>query len=33
VCRDARRTDHFYLIGECGDIDEHRRIRELGGAR
>src|SRR3981081_3656561 len=29
LCRDAADPDHFYLIGEWRDIDEHRRIREL----
>jgi quinol monooxygenase YgiN len=29
LCRDAADPDHFYLIGEWSDIDEHRRIREL----
>lgn len=29
LCRDAADPDHFYLIGEWTDIDEHRRIREL----
>lgn len=29
LCRDAADPDHFYLIGEWADIDEHRRIREL----
>ena len=28
LCRDAADPDHFYLIGEWRDIDEHRRIRE-----
>jgi hypothetical protein len=28
LCRDAGDPDHFYLIGEWTDIDEHRRIRE-----
>ena len=27
--RDAADPDHFYLIGEWADIEEHRRIREL----
>ena len=29
LCRDTADPDHFYLIGEWRDIDEHRRIREL----
>jgi len=29
LCRDTSDPDHFYLIGEWRDIDEHRRIREL----
>jgi hypothetical protein len=29
LCRDAADPDHFYLIGEWTDIDEHRRIREF----
>jgi hypothetical protein len=29
LCRDTEDPDHFYLIGEWRDIDEHRRIREL----
>src|SRR5207244_6136027 len=29
LCRDAGDPDHFYLIGEWADIEEHRRIREL----
>ena len=29
LCRDAADPDHFYLIGEWRDIEEHRRIREL----
>jgi len=29
LCRDTDDPDHFYLIGEWRDIDEHRRIREL----
>ena len=29
LCRDVDDPDHFYLIGEWADIDEHRRIREL----
>jgi hypothetical protein len=29
LCGDAADFDHFYLIGEWADIDEHRRIREL----
>lgn len=29
LCRDTVDPDHFYLIGEWSDIDEHRRIREL----
>lgn len=29
LCRDTEDPDHFYLIGEWADIDEHRRIREL----
>jgi hypothetical protein len=29
LCRDAADPDHFYLIGEWADIDEHRRIRKL----
>jgi hypothetical protein len=29
LCRDATDLDHFYLIGEWADIEEHRRIREL----
>ena len=28
LCRDSSDPDHFYLIGEWRDIDEHRRIRE-----
>jgi len=28
LCRDAGDPDHFYLIGEWSDIEEHRRIRE-----
>jgi len=28
LCRDAGDPDHFYLIGEWTDIEEHRRIRE-----
>ncbi len=28
LCRDAGDPDHFYLIGEWRDIEEHRRIRE-----
>src|SRR5215472_8786099 len=28
-CRDTADPDHFYLIGEWADIEEHRRIREL----
>src|ERR1700716_4751437 len=28
LCRDAADPDHFYLIGEWTDIEEHRRIRE-----
>src|SRR5260370_29717780 len=28
LCRDAADPDHFYLIGEWRDIEEHRRIRE-----
>ena len=28
LCRDAGDADHFYLIGEWRDIEEHRRIRE-----
>jgi hypothetical protein len=28
LCRDAADPDHFYLIGEWSDIEEHRRIRE-----
>jgi hypothetical protein len=27
LCRDAADPDHFYLIGEWTDIEEHRRIR------
>jgi quinol monooxygenase YgiN len=27
LCRDAADPDHFHLIGEWADIDEHR-IRE-----
>ena len=27
LCRDVDDPDHFYLIGEWRDIDEHRRIR------
>ena len=26
LCRDTDDPDHFYLIGEWRDIDEHRRI-------
>jgi len=29
LCRDAADPDHFYLIGEWRDIEEHRRIREF----
>jgi hypothetical protein len=29
LCRDAADSDHFYLIGEWADIEEHRRIREF----
>lgn len=29
LCRDNADPDHFYLIGEWADIDEHRRIREF----
>jgi hypothetical protein len=29
LCRDVNDADHFYLIGEWRDIEEHRRIREL----
>src|SRR5437868_9887604 len=29
LCRDAADPDHFYLIGEWCDIEEHRQIREL----
>ena len=29
LCRDTADPDHFYLIGEWADIDEHRHIREL----
>ena len=29
LCRDTEDPDHFYLIGEWRDIDEHRRIREF----
>jgi len=29
LCRGAADPDHFYLIGEWADIEEHRRIREL----
>jgi hypothetical protein len=29
LCRDAADPDHFYLIGEWTDINEHRRIREF----
>ena len=29
LCRDTADPDHFYLIGEWADIEEHRRIREL----
>ena len=28
LCRDTGDPDHFYLIGEWRDIEEHRRIRE-----
>jgi hypothetical protein len=28
LCRDSGDPDHFYLIGEWRDIEEHRRIRE-----
>jgi hypothetical protein len=28
LCRDTEDPDHFYLIGEWSDIDEHRQIRE-----
>ena len=28
LCRDAGDPDHFYLIGEWRDVEEHRRIRE-----
>jgi hypothetical protein len=27
LCRDTVDPDHFYLIGEWADIEEHRRIR------
>jgi quinol monooxygenase YgiN len=30
LCRDDADADHFYLIGEWADIEEHRRIREFG---
>src|SRR5215471_3652058 len=33
LCRDAGDPDHFYLIGEWRDIEEHRRIRGASGAR
>jgi len=29
LCRDTEDPDHFYLIAEWADIDEHRRIREF----
>jgi hypothetical protein len=29
LCRDTADPDHFYLIGEWAEIEEHRRIREL----
>lgn len=29
LCRDTEDPDHFWLIGEWSDIDEHRRIRDL----
>src|SRR5437660_10756473 len=29
LCRDAADPDHFYLIGEWADIEEHRRIRKF----
>jgi hypothetical protein len=29
LCRDPADPDHFYLIGERTDIDEHRRSREF----
>jgi hypothetical protein len=29
LCRDTADPDHFYLIGEWADIEEHRRIREF----
>src|SRR5438270_887400 len=29
LCRDTENPDHFYLIGEWRDIEEHRRIREF----
>ena len=29
LCRDAADPDHFYLIGEWTDIEQHRHIREL----
>jgi len=29
LCRDAADSDHFYLIGEWANIEEHGRIREL----
>ena len=28
LCRDSADPDHFYLIGEWRNIEEHRRIRE-----
>src|SRR5216683_1601285 len=33
LCRDAADPDHFYLIGEWRDIEEHRRIRDSWTAR
>jgi hypothetical protein len=29
LCRETEDPDHFYLIGEWRDIEEHRRIREF----
>ena len=32
LCRDTEDPDHFYLIAEWADIDEHRRIRAFVAA-
>ena len=29
LCRDTEDPDHFYLIAEWADIEEHKRIREF----